>query len=110
MNTYGYSGKILVVNLSNGSLNELSTSDYAGKFIGGRGFGISFSAKFFHRVHGVSTLKTAWYALPVRSPDFLDLPDAAGLYAVNRLLGPRRCFLTAISVVNGAPRLNPLVM
>ena len=38
MNTYGYAGKILVVDLSKGSSHELSTSDYSEQFIGGRGF------------------------------------------------------------------------
>ena len=40
MSTYGYAGKILVVDLSKGSSYELSTSDYSEKFIGGRGFGV----------------------------------------------------------------------
>ena len=40
MNTYGYAGKILVVDLSKGSSHELSTSDYSEQFIGGRGFGV----------------------------------------------------------------------
>jgi aldehyde:ferredoxin oxidoreductase len=40
MNTYGYAGKILIVDLSKGSSHELSTSDYSEKFIGGRGFGV----------------------------------------------------------------------
>ncbi|HEY96114.1 MAG TPA: hypothetical protein G4O15_14390 [Dehalococcoidia bacterium] len=40
MNGHGYAGKILVVDLAKGSSRELSTYDYAEKFIGGRGFGI----------------------------------------------------------------------
>src|SRR4030042_759381 len=40
MNLYGYSGRILLVDLSKGTSNELSTADYAEKFIGGRGIGV----------------------------------------------------------------------
>ncbi len=40
MNTYGYAGKILVVDLSKGNSHELPSSDYLEKFIGGRGFGV----------------------------------------------------------------------
>ena len=34
---YGYAGKILKVDLSSGQITHLQTSDYAGKFVGGRG-------------------------------------------------------------------------
>ena len=40
MNTHGYAGKILVVDLSKNSSHELSTSNYSERFIGGRGFGV----------------------------------------------------------------------
>ncbi len=40
MSNYGYAGKILVIDLSRGSSHELPTSDYAEKFIGGRGFAV----------------------------------------------------------------------
>lgn len=39
MSTFGYAGKILTVNLSTGKTAALPTSDYAPKFIGGRGLG-----------------------------------------------------------------------
>jgi aldehyde:ferredoxin oxidoreductase len=37
MNGHGYAGKILTVDLSNGSSRESVTADYAGRFLGGRG-------------------------------------------------------------------------
>ncbi len=37
MTTFGYAGKVLRVNLSSGKVTEVSTLDYAGKFLGGRG-------------------------------------------------------------------------
>jgi aldehyde:ferredoxin oxidoreductase len=40
MSEYGYSGKILAVNLSTGKSEELATSDYSDRFIGGRGIAI----------------------------------------------------------------------
>ena len=36
---FGYAGKILVVDLSSGSMTDVSTDDYADRFIGGRGLG-----------------------------------------------------------------------
>ena len=38
MAEYGYAGKILYVNLSDGEIRKLDTADYAQKYIGGRGF------------------------------------------------------------------------
>jgi len=35
---YGYAGKILRVDLSSGKINTVPTSDYADRFLGGRGF------------------------------------------------------------------------
>ena len=35
--SYGWTGKILRVNLTNGKITEMPTSDYAPKFVGGRG-------------------------------------------------------------------------
>lgn len=37
MTTFGYAGKILRVDLSFGTIEESPTSDYAGRFLGGRG-------------------------------------------------------------------------
>lgn len=37
--SYGYAGKILKVDLSGGSVTYLNTSDYADRFVGGRGMG-----------------------------------------------------------------------
>lgn len=37
MNEFGYAGKILKINLSNGDITALSTADYADRFLGGRG-------------------------------------------------------------------------
>ena len=37
MPSYGYAGKILKVDLSSGDIKEISTADYAGRFLGGRG-------------------------------------------------------------------------
>jgi len=37
METYGYAGKILRVDLSSGSISDTPTMDYAEKFVGGRG-------------------------------------------------------------------------
>lgn len=37
MTEFGYAGEILKVDLSDGSITKLSTADYAGKFLGGRG-------------------------------------------------------------------------
>jgi aldehyde:ferredoxin oxidoreductase len=37
MSEFGYAGKILTVNLSNGKTDKLATADYADRFIGGRG-------------------------------------------------------------------------
>ena len=37
MATFGYTGKILRVDLSSGSITEVSTMDYADRFLGGRG-------------------------------------------------------------------------
>ena len=37
MTTYGYAGKILRVDLSSGSVTEVSTFDYCERFLGGRG-------------------------------------------------------------------------
>ncbi len=37
MGPFGYAGRVLTVDLSLGRTEELATSDYAGKFIGGRG-------------------------------------------------------------------------
>ncbi len=37
MSAFGYAGRILTVDLSTGRMGELPTSDYAGRFIGGRG-------------------------------------------------------------------------
>lgn len=37
MTDFGYAGKILRVDLSNGQITEISTSDYADRFLGGRG-------------------------------------------------------------------------
>ncbi len=37
-NEYGYAGNILKVDLSQGSLVNLPTKEYADRFIGGRGF------------------------------------------------------------------------
>ncbi len=39
MADYGYAGKILKVDLTGGKTSSIPTSDYAKKFIGGRGFG-----------------------------------------------------------------------
>ena len=39
MKTYGWVGKILRVNLTEGKTRTVPTSDYAPKFIGGRGLG-----------------------------------------------------------------------
>jgi aldehyde:ferredoxin oxidoreductase len=43
MSEYGYAGKILTVDLSDGKSGELATADYTGKFLGGRGI----AAKLF---------------------------------------------------------------
>ena len=43
MSDFGYAGKILTVDLSNGNNTESATSDYAPKFLGGRGI----AAKLF---------------------------------------------------------------
>ena len=37
MATFGYAGKILRADLSSGSITEVSTQDYAERFLGGRG-------------------------------------------------------------------------
>ncbi|HEY96111.1 MAG TPA: hypothetical protein G4O15_14375 [Dehalococcoidia bacterium] len=37
MSDYGYAGKILRINLSNGNIDYLDTAKYAGRFLGGRG-------------------------------------------------------------------------
>jgi aldehyde:ferredoxin oxidoreductase len=37
MSDFGYSGKILRVDLSSGNMTEVSTLDYADRFLGGRG-------------------------------------------------------------------------
>ncbi len=37
MSAFGYAGRILAVDLSAGRVGELPTSDYAGRFVGGRG-------------------------------------------------------------------------
>ena len=37
MGEFGYAGKILVVDLSHGVSREIATSDYAGRFLGGKG-------------------------------------------------------------------------
>jgi len=37
MSSFGYAGKILRIDLSSGKISEMSTSDYSGKFLGGRG-------------------------------------------------------------------------
>lgn len=37
-NEYGYAGKILKVDLSQGSMVDIPTADYAERFVGGRGF------------------------------------------------------------------------
>jgi aldehyde:ferredoxin oxidoreductase len=37
MGEFGYAGKILTVDLSNGKTAELTTADYTDRFIGGRG-------------------------------------------------------------------------
>jgi len=37
MGGFGYAGKILTVDLSDGKSGELTTADYAGRFLGGRG-------------------------------------------------------------------------
>ncbi len=37
MESFGYAGRILSVDLSSGKISELPTADYAGRFIGGRG-------------------------------------------------------------------------
>ena len=37
MTSFGYAGRILTIDLSLGQVGELPTSDYAGRFIGGRG-------------------------------------------------------------------------
>jgi aldehyde:ferredoxin oxidoreductase len=37
MTEFGYSGKILKVNLSDGNITKLATADYADRFLGGRG-------------------------------------------------------------------------
>jgi aldehyde:ferredoxin oxidoreductase len=37
MKEYGYSGKILKINVSNGQSDEIATSDYSEKFLGGKG-------------------------------------------------------------------------
>ncbi len=39
MSTFGYSGKILKVDLSTRTVSDLPTMDYAEKYLGGRGFG-----------------------------------------------------------------------
>ena len=43
MGEFGYSGKILSVDLSGGRHTDLATSDYADEFVGGRGI----AAKLF---------------------------------------------------------------
>jgi aldehyde:ferredoxin oxidoreductase len=43
MSEFGYAGKILTVDLSDGKSSELATADYADKFLGGRGI----AAKLF---------------------------------------------------------------
>ena len=40
MPEYGYAGKILKINLSDGKTAEADTSDYADKYIGGHGLPI----------------------------------------------------------------------
>ena len=37
MSDFGYAGKILRVNLSDGKIDSLNTSGYVGRFLGGRG-------------------------------------------------------------------------
>ncbi len=37
MTTYGYAGKILRMDLSSGSITEISSLDYCERFLGGRG-------------------------------------------------------------------------
>jgi len=39
MDEFAYAGKILNVDLSDGKSSELTTADYSGKYLGGRGFG-----------------------------------------------------------------------
>lgn len=40
MNSYGYAGKILSVDLSSGRTRQVPTSDYAAKFLGGKGIAL----------------------------------------------------------------------
>ncbi|MBN2239180.1 MAG: hypothetical protein JW712_05365 [Dehalococcoidales bacterium] len=40
MSDFGYAGRILVADITDGSSYELPTSDYAEQYIGGRGFGV----------------------------------------------------------------------
>ena len=42
MTSFGYSGKILRVDLSSGNTTQISTMDYADSFLGGRGIGTRF--------------------------------------------------------------------
>jgi len=44
MSEFGYAGKILTVDLAGGKSAELATSDYADRFMGGRGI----AAKLFY--------------------------------------------------------------
>jgi aldehyde:ferredoxin oxidoreductase len=37
MSAYGYAGKVLVVNLSDGKVTRLPTAGYADRFLGGKG-------------------------------------------------------------------------
>ncbi len=39
MTEFGYAGKIAKVDLSEGRVSKLATSDYADRFVGGRGIG-----------------------------------------------------------------------
>ena len=43
MSDYGYAGEILKIDLSDGKIEKLPTSDYAARFLGGRGI----AAKIF---------------------------------------------------------------
>ncbi len=62
----GYAGKIIKIDLSDGKVSEQPTSEYADRFIGGKGLAARLYLEAVPPGAGPWTRKTAWCAPAAR--------------------------------------------
>jgi aldehyde:ferredoxin oxidoreductase len=82
MTANGYAGEILKIDLSAGTIDKLPTSDYAGRFIGGKGIAARLYWELVPPQTGAFDAENAFICVNGPLAGLPDSPAAAGWPAV----------------------------